>query len=299
MTRVLLFGGSGFIGRHVLEALRHDSRVRDIVLAGRSRYDLVNGDPADLALLVKHARPDAVVNCTGRLTGSLDELAQANTAATARLVDALAANAPGIRFVRLGSAAEYGKVPFGHAVTEYEPARPVSDYGVSHLAGTRLVQVASAAGRVDGVVLRVFNPVGPGLREDNVLGRAAIELRAAIHSGAEHVELGPLDAYRDLVDVRDVASAVTAAVLAPTLRVRVLNVGSGRAVPVRQAVELLARVAGFAGDIREVGNGSERSGGVTWMRANLGRIGRVLGWAPTYDLADSMKAIWADTTEGK
>jgi nucleoside-diphosphate-sugar epimerase len=299
MTRVLLFGGSGFIGRHVVEALRQDHRVRDIVLAGRVRYDLYAGDPADLAQLIKQARPDAVVNCTGRMSGTLDELTRANTRATARLIDALAANAPGIRLVRLGSAAEYGVVPFGHAVAEYEPARPVGDYGASHLAGTRLLQAASAAGRVDGVVLRLFNPVGPGIHSENVLGQAAARLRTAVHSGADGIELGRLDAYRDFVDVRDVATAVAAATLTPRLRVRLLNVGSGRAVPVRQAVELLARVAGFTGDIREVGSGSARSGEVGWMRANLGRVGRLLGWAPTYDLADSMKAIWAEITEGK
>ncbi|HWH00405.1 MAG TPA: NAD-dependent epimerase/dehydratase family protein, partial [Pilimelia sp.] len=177
--RVLLFGASGFIGAHVHRLLSADERVSEVDAPGRARHDLLAGDPADLAALIRQARPDAVINCTGALVGSAYQLIRANTGVTAALIDAVAEAAPAARLVRLGSAGEYGPVPHGHAVAEDDPAAPVSEYGLSHLAGTRLIELAGAAGRVDGLSVRVFNPIGPGLAEENLLGRAARLLRAA------------------------------------------------------------------------------------------------------------------------
>jgi NDP-hexose 4-ketoreductase len=296
MTRVLLFGATGFIGRHVVPVLSGDPRVSAVTCAGRDRADLVDGTQSDLTALVAAEAPDAVVNCTGRLSGTGPHLVQANTMATAKLLEAIAEAAPGARFVRLGSASEYGPVAHGAAVAEEQPARPVSEYGVSHLAGTHLVQLATSAGRVDGIVLRVFNPIGPGLHEDNLLGRCAALLRQARVSGARTVTLGSLAAYRDFVDVRDVATAVLAAVVTPRLSDvlpgRVVNVASGRAVTSREAVRLLADAAGFTGDVIEQGMGPARSTAVGWMRGDITRARHALGWAPTFELADSVKALW-------
>ncbi len=295
MTNVLLFGASGFIGRHVRAALAADPRISTVSIVGRSAHDLVHGDPAGLAELVRAIRPGAVVTCVGRLSGTGYEMMAANTLTTAALIDAIATAAPGTRLVRLGSAAEYGPVPAGRPVTEDTPAAPLNGYGLSHLAATRLVEFASADGRVDGIVLRAFNVIGPGMSSEHLLGRAALLLGRAVDRGEENVRLGPLDAYRDFVDVRDVARAVLAAVLLPgPPAARLFNVASGSAVCSRTAVALLATAAGFTGDIREAswsGSGSSRSAAVPWMQGDIGRAGQVLGWRPEHQLADSMKAL--------
>ena len=291
MSTVLLFGGSGFIGRQVRALLAEEDGIT-LDCPGRDRFDLLGRDPGELRALLAEVRPDVVVNCTGRLDGTGHELVLANTAVTAVLVDAMAAVTPGARLVRLGSAAEYGVVPHGTAVPETYPALPVSEYGVSHLAGTGLVDVAAAAGRLDGVVLRLFNPIGPGLHEANMLGRAVALLRQALDRRADSITLGPLGAYRDFVDVRDVADAVRRVVLAGDLPERVYNVGSGTAVPARTAVRLLAEVAGFTGEIVEHGAGPVRSSTVGWACADVSRAKEILDWAPLYPLADSIKAIW-------
>jgi NDP-hexose 4-ketoreductase len=295
MTRVLLFGASGFLGRHVREALQAHPGISAVTCPGRQRHDLVRGELRELADLVSAEQPEAVVNCTGRLDGNDYDLVMANTAATAKLIEAVATAAPRARLVRLGSAGEYGPVAPRHLVREDDPAAPVSQYGMTHLAATRLVEMAAAAERVDGVVLRVFNPIGAGMHSDNVLGRCAVLLREAQAAGAGEVTLGSLSAYRDFVDARDVAAAVLAATLAPELPERVFNVASGVAVPVRSAVRLLADAAGFTGEVREEGVGSGRSAAVSWMRADISRANRILGWAPAYGLPDSIKAVWAAT----
>jgi nucleoside-diphosphate-sugar epimerase len=286
--RVLLFGASGFIGGQVRAALEADRRIGELICPGRDRHDLVAGDAAGLADALVEAAPDAVVSCVGALTGSDEHLVRANTLVAAKLLEAVGQAAPAARLVRLGSAGEYGVVPDGHAVAEDDRTEPVGAYGISHLAGTRLF----ALSRVDAVSLRVFNPIGAGQPAENVLGRAAQRIREALATGASELTLGPLGAYRDFVDVQDVAALVRAVVVAPELPSRIYNCGSGRAVTVREAVGLLAAQAGWAGTIHEAGTGPQRSAAVGWIRADIGRARRELDWQPAHDLSTSIKNIW-------
>ncbi|OGN82411.1 MAG: hypothetical protein A2X23_07900 [Chloroflexi bacterium GWC2_73_18] len=301
--RILVLGAGGLIGTHVRRALRADPAGHETICLGRARrdpqtaerwiiFDLATGDRGELARVMREARPEAVINCSGETAGDLPELVGANVLIVARVIEAIEAAGIGGRLVQLGSAAEYGAVPSGTAISEEAPTRPVSPYGVTKLAGSLLVAQASAAGRLDGLVLRIFNPVGAGLPESSLPGRAAARIRRALASGNREIRLGSLAAYRDFVDVRDVATAVVAAATTPSVPSPILNVGSGRAIRVREVVELLAAIAGFDGVIAEGVDGSPRSGEVPWQAADLARIGRELGWVPRFDLRSSAEALW-------
>ncbi|MEU9841004.1 NAD(P)-dependent oxidoreductase [Actinomadura sp. NPDC048032] len=292
MSRILLVGATGFVGRHV--RARAAAAGFDVVAAGRSPglgglpLDLTAG-PGDVAAAVRRVAPDVVVNCAGVTHGSPAELVRGNVVAVANLLAGVAA-APGpVRLVHLGSAAEYGHVEQGTPVSELAPPRPLGPYGVTKLAGTELVRAAG----LDAVVLRVFNPVGPGAPGTTLAGRLAAELRRAAGAG-EDGRVGPLDASRDLVDVRDVADAVVAAVRAPGALPAVLNVGSGRATPLRDMAALLLRVTGARSRVLESAAGSDRSAGVAWQRADIGAAGRALGWTPATDLTTSLRDLWTD-----
>jgi NDP-hexose 4-ketoreductase len=296
MSTVLVFGGSGFLGAHVVTALQGDPRVDRLLTPGRRDCDVERADSGQLGDLLRDARPDVVVCCTGRLDGTAEQLVQANTLVTAKLVDALAASAPSARLVRIGSAGEYGRVPEGRPVRESDRPAPVGVYGVSHLAATRIVELAVESGRLGGVSLRVFNPVGTGLGSATVLGQAVVRLLRAVDENATDVRMGPLSAYRDFVDARDVAAAVVAACFCSTAG-PTLNIASGRAVQVRDAVRLIADLVGFTGRIQEDGPGAQRSSGVDWVRADIGRAREQLGWSPTHSLEDSLGAIVQASTD--
>jgi nucleoside-diphosphate-sugar epimerase len=224
------------------------------------------------------------------VSGSAEELAAANVVGPANLLAALATYAPRARLVHLGSAAEYGIAEPREPIAEQRRPRPTGPYGVTKLAGTELVVLARHLG-LDTVVLRVFNPIGPGAPAGSLPGRVIAELRrAAVAHDA--VVLGALSAVRDFVDVRDVAEAVLGVIQSSTVDQAVLNVGSGRATPVRTLVRDLVRLAGFTGLVVATGDGSARSADVPWQQADISAIGRELGWKPEIDMAVSLNDMW-------
>jgi nucleoside-diphosphate-sugar epimerase len=169
----------------------------------------------------------------------------------------------------------------------------VGAYGTTHLAASRLVELAWRAQQVDGVTLRVFNPIGSGIRGDTVIRRAAVRIHEASESGSREIRMGALSAFRDFVDARDVAAAVVSASFLP-IRWPTINIGSGRAVQVREAVRMLARQAAFDGLIHEESAPPHRSSGVDWIAADIGRATEGLGWRPERSLAESLAEVWTD-----
>jgi nucleoside-diphosphate-sugar epimerase len=301
---LLVVGAAGFIGRHVTAAAR---AVPDVRVIGMGRgspppafsnafqqdwlpLDLV-GRPGDLAARLRELRPDAVINCAGATTGSVPELVTMNVVATANLLDGLVASAIAARLVHIGSAAEYGAGPAGLPVPESASPRPAGPYGISKLAGTQLVAAAAGAGNLDAVVLRVFNVLGPGMPESSVAGTAVRRITDAVASGKETIGMGPLDAVRDFVDIRDVADAVMASLVQARLDAPIVNIGSGTAHTARELVEALAGVLGFTGTITEDDEPSARSAPVPWQVADVSLARQVLGWQPARDFGATVELV--------
>ncbi|MEV5937182.1 NAD(P)-dependent oxidoreductase [Streptomyces sp. NPDC051994] len=289
--RILVLGFSGYLGGHVARELRALPGVR-FFGAGRGpaadlAVDLATVAPGQLAERFYSFAPDAVINCAGAVGPQAVSLAEANVRGPAVLCAALREAAPAARLVHLGSAAEYGPTGIGERVTEEAAARPSTLYGATKLAGT----LAVTSSGLDAVVLRVTNPVGPGAPAAGLPGRLARQLRDLGPRGV--VRLGDLSAHRDFVDARDVAHAAVLAATAAGPLPPLLNIGSGRAVPVRELVHELAHAAGFGGRFEEGAEGSARSADVPWQCSDPGAARTTLGWSPRHRLADSVSALWA------
>ncbi|MEU1280318.1 NAD(P)-dependent oxidoreductase [Streptomyces sp. NPDC005805] len=301
---VLVLGGSGFVGREVCALLA--ARGERVLSVARGAQDgLPDGVPAlrldlgsdgaglALARLLDAERPHTVVNCVGSIWGRTDaEMAPAIVAPTERLLAALGRAAVRPRLVHLGSVLEYGPVP--HGGTARGPARPDTAYGRAKLAATEAVLAAREAGAVDALVLRVANVAGPGTPAVSLLGQVAARLAAGADAapgdnGPVTVELSPLRAHRDYVDVRDVADAVVRAT-DPDVPATgaVVDIGLGEAVPVRELVDLLVAVSGVPARIVERG----APGPDDWMRVDPGPARDLLGWRPRHTLADAVRAYW-------
>ncbi|MFC8372262.1 NAD-dependent epimerase/dehydratase [Streptomyces sp. NPDC057239] len=248
--RVLLIGANGYIGRFVADRLLADPAVQ-LTALGRGddadvRFDLATGSPGALTRFLDAVHPGVVVNCAGTTRGGARELTRHNTVAVATVCEALRRSGCGARLVQIGCGSEYGPSQPGSSTAEDAVPRPGGPYGVSKLAATELVLGSG----LDAVVLRVFSPVGPGTPAGSPLGRLAEAMRRAMQSGDSELKLGGLGAQRDFIDVRDVARAVHAASLSAAQGV--INIGSGRAVRLRDAAGILARVAGYGGALNEL-----------------------------------------------
>ncbi|EGX58672.1 reductase [Streptomyces zinciresistens K42] len=248
--RVLLIGANGYLGRFVADRLLADPAVQ-LTALGRGddadvRFDLASGSPGALTRFLDAVHPGVVINCAGATRGGARELTRHNTVAVATVCEALRRSGCGARLVQIGCGAEYGPSQPGSSTAEDAVPRPGGPYGVSKLAATELVLGSG----LDAVVLRVFSPAGPGTPAGSPLGRLAEAMRRAMQSGDGELKLTGLGAQRDFIDVRDVARAVHAASLSAAQGV--INIGSGRAVRLRDAAAVLARVAGYGGALHEL-----------------------------------------------
>lgn len=240
MTRVLVTGAGGVVGKAVVEAAR--GRGLEVVEhGGRSDGDLCEASVA--REVVKDARPDIVVNAAGATYGDDELLWRANLVLALRLVDATVEHARQARMVLLGSAAEYGIFSAGERMREDSPCRPNSVYGMSKLAAGQAT-LSLAPERV--VVARIFNLVAPPHDPRSLLGRVE-----AAYLGGEAAP-GGHDAVRDFVTVEFVAEAIVSLALGERFA-GVLNVCTG--VPTTPAA-VLGRPAPDESDSWAVGDPS-------------------------------------------
>jgi nucleoside-diphosphate-sugar epimerase len=241
-------------------------------------------DPDRVRELLVSRDPAVVVNCAGAVVGTDAEVRRANVEVVEALLEARRRVAAPPRLIHLGSASEYGPVRVDRPVTETDPTRPISTYGGTKLEATRLVLSDG------GLVLRLFNVIGAGASPSSLLGNAVRLIRAAQASGADSIELGPLDAYRDFVHAADVGEAVRAAVATDGADGQVVNIGSGRATQSRELVRMLADVAGWGG--RVVEPASPPADAVPWLAADVSRAAEALGWRPGRSLRDGVRDAW-------
>ncbi|MGA0104257.1 MAG: UDP-glucose 4-epimerase GalE [Steroidobacteraceae bacterium] len=307
MEAMLVTGGAGYIGSHVVRQLAERGErviVLDNLSTGHAEAvlggELVVGDTGDVALvnrlLAQHGIktilhfaahivvPESVANPL--------KYYRNNTANTRTLLEC--AVEAGVRqFVFSSTAAVYG-LPQGGSASEDTPTAPINPYGWSKLMSEWMLRDVSASTDMRHVVLRYFNVAGadPGGRIGQSTPEATHLIKVACQHAVgmrPHVSVFGTDfetddgtGVRDYIHVEDLASAHLAALdyLAAGGTSTVLNCGYGHGSSVREVLDTVARVAGRPLTIRDE---ARRPGDPAMLVAHAESIRTLLGWQPKLD----------------
>lgn len=307
-TTVLVTGGAGYIGSHVVLALRDAGRavvvLDDLSTGCRTTVPdgvpLVVGDVGDAKLveqtIVAHG-VGAVMHFAGRI--SVPESVEKpmdyyrnNTANSLNLIEVV--RRAGVeRFIFSSTAAVYG-MHEAILLDEDAPTNPINPYGRSKLMTEWMLRDAAAAYGLRYIALRYFNVAGA-----DPAGRSGQSARVATHLLKIAVQAAtgqrpdiqifgddyPTEdgtCVRDYIHVSDLAAAHLAALrhLEAGGESLILNCGYGRGYSVRQVLEMVETVLGRSLPTRIV---SRRAGDPPALVAGTSRIRRRLGWIPRYD----------------
>ena len=303
---VLVTGGAGYVGSHVVPALReagYEVVVLDDLSTGRRgavpddvafvEGDAGNGATAG-AVIAGHGIASVV-----HLAASIDiaesladplKYDRNNALASSGLVRACVAGGVG-RFVFASSAAVYG-VPGAAPVGEDAPAAPVNPYGRSKLATERLLRETAARYGMRYAVLRYFNvagadplgragPSGADCHLVTAACRAALGLRDGVTVFGTDYPTPDGTCVRDYIHVSDLAAMHVAALsgLENGAPDRVLNCGSGRGVSVREALAAVRAESGVAFAVRD---GPRRAADPPVLVADTARVRSDLRWSPRH-----------------
>jgi UDP-glucose 4-epimerase len=312
---VLVTGGAGYIGSHMVRALAEAGEsvvVIDDLSTGFSAFlpegvPLFIGDAADENLVegvITAHGVDSIIHFAGSVVvpeSMRDPLAyyRNNTMTTRSLLN-VAVKCRVNRFIFSSTAAVYGN-PDQVPVPEQAPTRPLSPYGSSKLMTEIMLHDVAAAHGLNYVVLRYFNVAGAdplariGLAAVGATHLLKIAVEAATGQRAK-IDVFGTDyptpdgsCIRDFIHVSDLAQAHRAALsyLRDGGASVTLNCGYGRGYSVIETIEAVRRVSGrnFA-----VQYGPRRPGDIMTMIADTSRIRRTLDWTPQYDDLETIAA---------
>ena len=292
--RYAVTGAAGFIGSHLARELV--SRGHEVlgIDCFTDYYDTAlkeeNAEGLDVARLdLAHDELDfrgfdGVFHLAGqpgvRSFGDVFDLyLTRNVLASQRIFEAAARD--GVRMVFSSSSSVYGEAE-AYPTAEDALPRPLSPYGITKLACEHLARATTASFGLDVVVLRYFNAYGPRQRPDMAFTRIAFAL----------AEGRPWDLFGDGEQTRSftyVSDVVEATIIAMERGGGTYNVGGGTEVSMRTAIGLFEQLAGRPLDVREhpAVPGDQRR-----TKADTTRIHAELGWRPTTELAEGLRAQW-------
>jgi len=305
--KILVTGGAGYIGSHVVKMLGekgHDITVYDNLSTGHDWAllygKLIRGDLADRGLLektVKELGPDAVIHFAASI--QVEESVRKpllyyrnNMANTLNLLESVADSGV-THFIYSSTAAVYG-IPEKIPVDEGAPLKPINPYGASKVMIERVLEDVAHTADFTYVALRYFNVAGadPGGRIGQAYKEATHLITRALKAAegeSEKLLIYGTDyptpdgtCIRDYIHVEDLAEAHLRALdyLRDEGRSDRMNCGYGHGFSVREVVDTAKKVTGVDFRVEETGR---RAGDPPALIADSRLLRDRTGWQPRYD----------------
>jgi UDP-glucose 4-epimerase len=290
--RILVTGGSGFIGRHavsVLSAAGAQIRVVDLKPHPDPSVEIVVGDLGDPEVLTASLEGgiDAIVHLAAvtSVLRSLEEpelTYRTNVAATAALLEAARlAGTSSLVFASTNAVTGPMQAP---TISETATLRPLTPYGSTKAAAEMLMSAYTASYGLRCTCLRLTNVYGPGMQaKDSIVAR----LMRAIRLGTTFEVYGDGRQVRDYVHVTDVVAAARLALLSQNWDGPMV-IGTGTSLSVLDVLDEVRAVSGAELPVR---HGPAKAGEMPAVIVNPSRA-KSAGWTPRFGFADGLVGVW-------
>lgn len=294
-ANVLVVGGSGFIGRALVQRLVClESRVislgirRSSILSGQiksTEYITADvTDPLSLTRALKGKRFDYVFNLGGyidhlSLLKGGRQLIDAHYTGMINLIEQVSHNQLKC-FVQVGSSDEYGKKPSPQ--NEAMREAPISPYSAAKTAATHLIQAMSRTENFPGVVARLFLVYGPGQDDKRFLPQI---IKGCLQGAAFPVSEGKQ--LRDFCYIEDIVEGLLLSAVQKRARGEVINLASGKPVSIRSVIETVVKFIGRGNP--EFGVHPYRPGESMELYADVKQAAELIGWRPVRNLEQGLE----------
>jgi UDP-glucuronate 4-epimerase len=300
--RILVTGGAGFIGSHLIEKLLHlhnhvvvldnfddfyDPRVKRRNLSScmkQENFVLVEGNVLDkrcLDALFRESKFDVVVHLAA-MAGVLPSIAQPalymqiNILGTQNLIDKMIKYCPQARLVFGSSSSVYGQRA-GESFKESDRVdQPLSPYAASKAAGELLCYTAYHCSNLQTICLRFFTAYGPRQRPDLAIHKFC----RLIDSGKPLEMFGDGSSSRDYTFISDIVDGVISACSLKLPGYEIINLGSSDPIKLKDMIAELEKALHKKADIVER---SVQVGDMPYTHASIERARKLLGYEPRVD----------------
>lgn len=308
MKRVLITGAGGFVGTHLIHALKAAEDVEIFAAVYQATSDITSlvsedhiiaGDLTDFAYtqkLVAISRADivyhlAALSVVHSSASQATAVMNGNTTISYNILEAVRLGAPKARFIAISSGNVYGSVQdTTYPIDESTSIRPLNPYAVSKVTQEMLALQYYLAYGLDIVILRPFNHTGVGQTTDFVIPRLAdqfVKIEKGLSSPV--VEVGNLDTVRDFTDVRDMVGAYLMAA-DKGISGQIYNIGSGTGRTIREILDILQSLSSVKVEIK-VNDKLVRTADVPVLIADASKFRGVTGWEPKIPLSKTISDI--------
>lgn len=304
-SRVLVTGGAGFIGSHLVDWLIKDGYevvVLDNFFSGKlenikhhldsGKFYLTEGDvrnSEDVKEAIRNV--DAVFHLAAIVSVPLSIenpllVNDVNVKGTLNLLEA-SLKAHVERFIYASSCAVYGEVN-GLPINERHPTSPISPYAASKLAAEYYCKVFYENYRLNTLCLRYFNVYGPGQMKSSYSG-VITEFIARLKKRKPPIIYGDGQQTRDFVHVKDIIEANMLALNCQHEVGEVINVGTGKPTTINQLAEVLLELSRRSN--LKPKYAPPRKGDIRNSCADISKAKRALGYEPKFPLKKGLRTL--------
>ncbi|WP_027855548.1 GDP-mannose 4,6-dehydratase [Marinobacterium litorale] len=307
-SRILITGGSGFVGRHLCEALTKRFAQAEILATGSSpepaspfpwcyqSLDITNSQA--VRYLLESYKPDICIHLAAQANVGLSFREEAltwrvNLNGTLNLLAGASEVTPGMLFINAGSSDCYGaSFKLNRPISEEDLLQPLNPYAASKSAADLACYTYSQTSDLKIIRARPFNHSGAGQSTEYVIPTFCQQAVAIEQGKQQAIQTGDLSAHRDISHVSDIVAAYTALIEHSDRfeNGEAVNIASGEVIQMQDIISQIQNLS--RAEIRHALDPTRlRKSDIPLVSSNVEKLKQRTGWQPTKNLQDIIRDV--------